>query len=121
MEEYKRKLLQHKELDSKVRSLREDVKKAKQEYDKTEDDLKALQSVGQIIGEVLKQLDDERCKITARLKSPLLPSMHFFISNHPHSSSLPSLKTSHASTDLPFITHHRVQSLSRAAAARGTS
>lgn len=25
-------------------------------------DIKALQSVGQIIGEVLKQLDDERCK-----------------------------------------------------------
>ncbi len=31
-------------------------------YDKTEDDLKALQSVGQIIGEVLRQLDDERCE-----------------------------------------------------------
>jgi 26S proteasome regulatory subunit T4 len=31
------------------------------QYDKTEDDMKALQSVGQIIGEVLKQLDDERC------------------------------------------------------------
>ena len=62
IEEYKRKLLQHKELDSKVRSLRDDVKKAKGEYDKTEDDLKALQSVGQIIGEVLKQLDEERCK-----------------------------------------------------------
>lgn len=62
IEEYKRKLLQHKEVDSKVRSLREDVKKAKVEYDKTEDDLKALQSVGQIIGEVLRQLDEERCK-----------------------------------------------------------
>jgi 26S proteasome regulatory subunit T4 len=33
------------------------------EYDKSEDDIKALQSVGQVIGEVLKQLDDERCKI----------------------------------------------------------
>jgi len=31
-------------------------------FDKTEDDLKALQSVGQIIGEVLKQLDEERCQ-----------------------------------------------------------
>ena len=61
LEEYKRKLLQHKEVDSKVRALREDVKTAKKEYDKTEDDLKALQSVGQIIGEVLKQLDAERC------------------------------------------------------------
>jgi 26S proteasome regulatory subunit T4 len=33
------------------------------DYDKTEDDIKALQSVGQIIGEILKQLDDERCKL----------------------------------------------------------
>jgi 26S proteasome regulatory subunit T4 len=63
LEEYKRKLLQHKEVDSKVRGLREDVKKVKQEYEKTEDDLKALQSVGQIIGEVLRQLDDERCEL----------------------------------------------------------
>lgn len=53
---------QHKELDSKVRALREEVKTAKKEYDKTEDDLKALQSVGQIIGEVLRQLDEERCE-----------------------------------------------------------
>lgn len=63
IEDYKRKLLQHKEFDSKVRTLREEVKKSKGEYDKTEDDLKALQSVGQIIGEVLRQLDDERCKL----------------------------------------------------------
>jgi 26S proteasome regulatory subunit T4 len=34
------------------------------EYDKSEDDIKALQSVGQVIGEVLKQLDDERCKFS---------------------------------------------------------
>ena len=60
--DYKKKLLQHKEVDSKVRALREEVKTAKKEYDKTEDDLKALQSVGQIIGEVLRQLDDERCE-----------------------------------------------------------
>ena len=49
-------------VDTKVRALRDSVKELKKEYDKTEDDLKALQSVGQIIGEVLKQLDEERCK-----------------------------------------------------------
>ena len=32
------------------------------DFDKTEDDMKALQSVGQIIGEILKQLDDVRCQ-----------------------------------------------------------
>ena len=30
-------------------------------YDRTEEDIKSLQSVGQIIGEVLCQLDLERC------------------------------------------------------------
>ncbi len=59
--DYQKKLLQHKEVDAKVRTLRDQVKVSKGEYDKTEDDLKALQSVGQIIGEVLRQLDEERC------------------------------------------------------------
>jgi ATP-dependent 26S proteasome regulatory subunit len=64
LQEYRKKLLQHKEIDAKVRTLREQVKQSKKEYDKTEDDLKALQSVGQIIAEVLRQLDEERCKST---------------------------------------------------------
>ncbi len=32
-------------------------------FDKSEDDIKALQSVGQIIGSVLKQLDEDRCML----------------------------------------------------------
>lgn len=35
------------------------------DYDQSEQDIKALQSVGQIIGEVLKQLDDERFIVKA--------------------------------------------------------
>lgn len=65
MTDYRKKLLQHKELDARVKTLRDGVKTAKKEYDKTEDDLKALQSVGQIIGEVLKQLDEERFIVKA--------------------------------------------------------
>ena len=42
---------------------RENLKDAKKNYEKTEDDLKSLQSVGQIIGEVLRSLDSERCKL----------------------------------------------------------
>ncbi len=64
--DYRKKLLKHKEIDTKVRSLRESVKELKKEYEKTEDDLKALQSVGQIIGEVLRQLDEERCELGCR-------------------------------------------------------
>ncbi len=44
--------------------VRNDVRDLKAQYDKTEDDLKAVQNVGQLVGEVLKQLDDERCKMT---------------------------------------------------------
>eukprot|EP01114_Cavostelium_apophysatum_P001965 TRINITY_DN1171_c0_g1_i1.p1 TRINITY_DN1171_c0_g1~~TRINITY_DN1171_c0_g1_i1.p1 ORF type:complete len:396 (-),score=83.04 TRINITY_DN1171_c0_g1_i1:52-1239(-) len=62
---YRKKLLEHKEIDTKLRSMRESTKNFKKEYDKTEDDLKALQSVGQIIGEVLKQLDEERFIVKA--------------------------------------------------------
>ena len=39
------------------------LRSLEKEYDRSEDDIKALQSVGQVIGEVLKQLDDERCKV----------------------------------------------------------
>lgn len=65
LNEYRQKLMQHKELDTKVRGLRDQVKQLKKDYDKTEDDLKALQSVGQIIGEVLRQLDEERFIVKA--------------------------------------------------------
>ncbi|KAF5183806.1 Atp-dependent zinc metalloprotease ftsh [Thalictrum thalictroides] len=63
--EYTKKLLNHKELDSRVRKRREDFRAVKKEYAKTEDDLKALQSVGQIIGEVLRPLDNERLIVKA--------------------------------------------------------
>jgi 26S proteasome regulatory subunit T4 len=82
---YRRRLLEHRELDAKLKESMLCVKAAAfacissttnffkkivrlglrtldKEYDKSEDDIKALQSVGQVIGEVLKQLDDERCK-----------------------------------------------------------
>jgi len=62
---YRKKLLEHKEVDTKVRALRDGLKTLKKDYDKTEDDLKALQSVGQIIGEILKQLDEDRFIVKA--------------------------------------------------------
>merc|ERR1719502_1580954 len=63
--EYRKTLLAHKETEAKVKQMREDTKTLKKDYDKTEDHLKALQSVGQIIGEVLRQLDDERFIVKA--------------------------------------------------------
>ncbi|KAL0376167.1 UNVERIFIED_CONTAM: 26S proteasome regulatory subunitBA [Sesamum calycinum] len=63
--EYRKKLLSHKELEGRVRSARENLRTTKKEYAKTEDDLKSLQSVGQIIGEVLRPLDNERLIVKA--------------------------------------------------------
>ena len=62
---YAEKLAQHRQLEAEVKKIRENQKDLKKKYEKTEDDLKALKSVGQIIGEVLKQLDDERFIIKA--------------------------------------------------------
>lgn len=61
LEQYKNKLLESREMEAKLKTLRLDIKGLQNEFDTTEDNIKALQSVGQIIGEVLKQLDEERC------------------------------------------------------------
>eukprot|EP00884_Botryococcus_braunii_P006786 jgi/Botrbrau1/16108/Bobra.7_2s0072.1 len=63
--DYRNKFGEYVGFEAEVRKLREDFAEVKKEYDKTEDDLKALQSVGQIIGEVLRQLDDERFIVKA--------------------------------------------------------
>ncbi|KAK9320142.1 P-loop containing nucleoside triphosphate hydrolase protein [Lipomyces orientalis] len=65
LEDLKRKLLEHREWDAKLKDLRLGIRGLQKDYEKTEDDIKALQSVGQIIGEVLKQLDDERFIVKA--------------------------------------------------------
>ncbi len=62
LEQYKNKLLESREWESKLKALRMDIKGLQKDFETTEDNIKALQSVGQIIGEVLKQLDEERCK-----------------------------------------------------------
>ena len=65
--QYQEKLHEHNELEKKVKDstpypVREEVSRISRDFDKTEEDLKALQNTGQIIGEVLKQVDDDRCK-----------------------------------------------------------
>lgn len=62
LEQYKKRLLDSREIEAKLKGLRLDIKGLQKDFDTTEDNIKALQSVGQIIGEVLKQLDEERCK-----------------------------------------------------------
>lgn len=61
LEGYKTKLLESREWEAKLKALRLEIKGLQHDFDVSEDNIKALQSVGQIIGEVLKQLDEERC------------------------------------------------------------
>ena len=42
--------------------MREKLQELEREEKKTEDDLKSLQTVGQMIGEVLKQLTEDKCQ-----------------------------------------------------------
>lgn len=52
-------------------SVREQLKELTKQFDKSENDLKALQSVGQIVGEVLKQLTEDKCKFLINGKNAL--------------------------------------------------
>jgi 26S proteasome regulatory subunit T4 len=77
---YRAKITEHREIEAKyapfppllpssplhsVRKMRQDVKDLIVEYNRTEDDLKAIQSVGQLIGDVLKRMDDDRFIVKA--------------------------------------------------------
>lgn len=65
LEQYRAKIREHREVEARLKRMREDVKGLATRYQKTEDDLSALQSVGQIIGDVLKRLDAERFIVKA--------------------------------------------------------
>lgn len=62
---YKKSLLEHREIESKVKALREEVNLLNKDYEKSENDLKAFQSAGQIIGEVLREIDPEKYIVKA--------------------------------------------------------
>lgn len=66
LEEYKKTLLDSREWESKLKALRQEIRGLEHDFNVSEDNIKALQSVGQIIGEVLKQLDEERCAYSRR-------------------------------------------------------
>jgi len=65
--DYRKQLLKLKDVEARLKKERTNVKEKNKLLDRTEEHLKALQSVGQIIGEVLRQLDDERFIVKASL------------------------------------------------------
>ena len=90
--EYKTKLLEVRSWEGKLKDLRLGIKDLEKDFNVTEDNIKALQSVGQIIGEVLKQLDEERCK----------PSSRYSVSSSHTRSHRESLLRSAICRRLPF-------------------
>jgi len=62
---YRAKMVEHIRYGDSLKDLRSNIKALQKDFDKTEDDIKAVQSVGQIIGEVMKQLDDDRFIVKA--------------------------------------------------------
>lgn len=60
LQEYKKLFKEHQEKEAMLKEMRLAIRDLEKQFDKSEEDIKALQSVGQIIGEVLKQLDEER-------------------------------------------------------------
>ena len=65
LQDFRKRLVEHREWDTKLKNLRMGIRDLEKTFDKTEDDMKALQSVGQIVGEVLKQLDEEKFIVKA--------------------------------------------------------
>lgn len=56
---YVSKVQEHRKMEGNLKKIRDQIKAKSGEFDKSEGHIKALQSVGQIIGECLTKLDDE--------------------------------------------------------------
>ncbi|EIJ87253.1 26S proteasome regulatory subunit T4 [Nematocida parisii] len=57
---YQKVIAEHAQVMETMRDINESMKNQTVEFEKTEKDINALQSIGQMVGEVLKQLDEER-------------------------------------------------------------
>jgi len=64
-QEYRAKVREAREVEANVKKMRQDRQDLVREYERTEEDIKAIQSVGLLIGDVLKQMDDDRFIVKA--------------------------------------------------------
>jgi len=62
---FKKKLMEHRRYDDQLKSRRQNIKDLEKKYNKTENDIKALHSIGQLIGEVMKELSEEKYIVKA--------------------------------------------------------
>lgn len=63
--EYKKKLNEHRVIERNLKENRDQLKELNKQFEKSENDLKGLQSVAQIVGEVLKQLTEDKFIVKA--------------------------------------------------------
>lgn len=65
LNEFKKKLMEHRRFDDQLKQRRQTIRDLEKAHDKTENDIKALQSIGQLIGEVMKELSEEKYIVKA--------------------------------------------------------
>jgi 26S proteasome regulatory subunit T4 len=58
---YVNRLKENKEMEARLKSVRLENNNLRKEADKIEENLKAIQNTGQLIGEILKKIDTEKC------------------------------------------------------------
>jgi 26S proteasome regulatory subunit T4 len=61
LDTYTNRLKENKEMENRLKSTRVEFNSMRIEADKLEDNLKAIQNSGQLIGEILKRIDTEKC------------------------------------------------------------
>eukprot|EP01006_Ploeotia_vitrea_P036937 TRINITY_DN66078_c3_g1_i1.p2 TRINITY_DN66078_c3_g1~~TRINITY_DN66078_c3_g1_i1.p2 ORF type:complete len:402 (+),score=227.36 TRINITY_DN66078_c3_g1_i1:31-1236(+) len=65
IQKYRVKFMEHRTLEVRTKNERAKLRELTAKFDKTEKDLQAVQNVGQMIGEVLKQLDEDKFIVKA--------------------------------------------------------
>lgn len=58
------KIKEHEEISEQLKQLRLNIRSLEGDFDQSEEDIKALQSAGQTVGEVLRQLTEDRCQFS---------------------------------------------------------
>ncbi|SCU82542.1 LADA_0C06150g1_1 [Lachancea dasiensis] len=62
---FRKKIAEHRRYEDQLKSKRQGIRDMEREYERTETDIKALQSIGQLVGEVMKELSEEKYIVKA--------------------------------------------------------
>ncbi|SCV05849.1 LANO_0H16534g1_1 [Lachancea nothofagi CBS 11611] len=62
---FRKKLAEHRRYEDQLKNRRQGIRDMEREYERTEADIRALQSIGQLVGEVMKELSEEKYIVKA--------------------------------------------------------